>query len=164
MSADSLSMTGLFESEEETLSAIQEIRERGWQVEEVFSPIPSSKISKALNRKKSIVGWFTLTGGITGFISGFSLAILTATRWSLIVSGKPIASWIPFFIIAFEFTILFAVLGNIVGLITQLNLPAKIDENYNPVCSGSFYGVQAQTTSKEFEKLKSYFQEKSAVH
>ncbi len=164
MSAELKSITGLFNSEVETLSAIKEIRAQGWQVQEVFSPIPSGKIAKALNKKKSKVGWFTLIGGITGFISGFSLAVFTASEWSLIVSGKPIASWIPFFVIGFEFTILFAVIGNVVGLITQIGLPAKMDDNYNPSCSGSYYGILAKSKPDELDKLKSFFQERGAVH
>ena len=77
----------------------------------------------ALDLKKSRVGWFTLAGGILGFLSGFALAVFAATRWNLIVGGKPVVAWVPFFIVGFEFTVLFAVLGNIVGLLTQTGLP-----------------------------------------
>ena len=163
MSAETTSVMGLFQTEEETLTAIQEIRERGWQVQEVFSPIPSSSISKALNRTKSKIGWFTLFGGMTGFVSGFALAIFSSTRWNLIVSGKPIVSWFPFFIIAFEFTILFAVLGNVLGLLTQIGLPTKMDENYDPACSGSVYGVSAAALPGELDQLKAFLQEKGEL-
>jgi molybdopterin-containing oxidoreductase family membrane subunit len=109
------------------------------------------------------VGWFTLTGGITGFISGFYLAIFAATQWNLIVGGKPIVSWIPFFVIAFEFTILFAVFGNIAGLVTQVGLPAKIGETYHPACSGSVYGVLAESTPEEADKIRLFFQNRGAI-
>jgi len=163
MSAESSSITGIFSTEEEALSAVREIKNRGWQVKEVHSPIPSEKITAELDRKKSKIGWFTLFGGIAGFISGFSLAIFSATRWNLIVSGKPIVSWFSFFIIAFEFTILFAVFGNIVGLLTQVGLPTKQDEGYHPACSGSAYGILAESKAEDFEKLRAFFREKSAI-
>jgi len=164
MSRDRKPILGLFKTEQETLSAIKEIKAKGWQVDEVHSPIPSSKIAAALDRKKSRVGWFTLCGGITGFFSGFALAAFTATRWSLIVSGKPIVSWIPFFIIAFEFTILFAVIGNVLGMITQVGLPApNYEENYNPECSGSAYGVLATCLPDEFDQLQAFFKDKGAL-
>jgi hypothetical protein len=86
-----------------------------YTLERVHSPIPSHTVADALDLPQSKVGWFTLAGGITGFFTGFFLAAFTATRWSLIVSGKPIMAWVPFIIVGFEFTILFAVFGNVLG-------------------------------------------------
>jgi len=155
MNTHATTITGLFKSEEETLAAIHEIRENGWQVKEVRSPVPADRIAEALGRRKSRVGWFTLTGGVIGFFSGFSLAAFTATRWNLIVSGKPVLSWIPFFIIAFEFTILFAVFGNVLGLLTQAGLPAKAYEtNYHEECSGDMYGIEAVADPGQAERLE----------
>ena len=62
-------------------------------------------------------------GGLLGFFTGFALAIFTAVQWDLIVSGKPIISLIPFFIVGFEFTILFSVFGNVIGLLVCSRLP-----------------------------------------
>ena len=155
MTTDAIIVTGLFKTQEETLAAVEKIQEKGWQVKEVHSPIPSSALARALGRKKSRIGWFTLTGGITGFFSGFSLAVFTATRWNLIVSGKPIISWIPFFVIAFEFTILFAVLGNVLGILTQVGLPdPDYEKNYDPECSGSLYGIEVASRPEEVDTLR----------
>ena len=100
---------GLFDSEDGAAHAVRDLADSPWRLERVHSPVPSHKISRALGLEKSRVGWFTLAGGITGFLTGFSLAAFTATRWSLIVSGKPVVALVPFFIVGFEFTILFAV-------------------------------------------------------
>jgi len=155
MSTDAVIVTGLFKNREETLAAVQTIQEQGWQVKEVHSPIPDPELAQALGRKKSKVGWFTLTGGIIGFFSGFLLAVFTATRWNLMVSGKPILSWIPFFVIAFEFTILFAIFGNVLGILTQVGLPDKdYEKNYDPECSGSLYGIEVASPPKEVAGLK----------
>ncbi|MFO7752242.1 MAG: quinol:electron acceptor oxidoreductase subunit ActD, partial [Desulfobacteraceae bacterium] len=86
MNTHATTITALFKSEEDTLAAIREIREHGWQVTEVRSPVPAERIAEALGRGKSRVGWFTFAGGVIGFFSGFSLAAFTATRWDLIVS------------------------------------------------------------------------------
>lgn len=155
MNTDAVIVTGLFKTQKETLAAIEKIQRQGWQVTEVHSPIPSSAINQALGRKKSKVGWFTLTGGIIGFFSGFALAVFTATRWNLIVSGKPIISWIPFFVIAFECTILFAVLGNVLGVLTQVGLPEKdYEKNYAPECSGDLYGIEVASTLADVDSLR----------
>ncbi len=150
-----ITITGLFKTQKETLDAIEKIQANGWDVTEVHSPIPSPDIARALGRKKSRVGWFTLTGGIIGFVSGFALAVFTATRWNLIVSGKPIISWIPFFVIAFECTILFAVLGNVLGILTQVGLPdPDYEKNYSTECSGELYGIEVASTPEDVDSLK----------
>jgi Alternative complex III, ActD subunit len=152
---------GLFTEEDRAVSAIEAIKDFPWKLLRVHSPIPSHKISKALKLKKSMVGWFTLAGGITGFCSGFLLAIYTASQWDLIISGKPIIALVPFLIVGFEFTILFSVFGNVVGLIHQMQLPdLKGLKQYDPRCSGHHFGVTVSCGSDELEGLKLFFQNK----
>jgi hypothetical protein len=152
---------GLFTDENQAISAIRDIKDSPWPMHRVHSPIPSHKIADALELKKSKVGYFTLVGGITGFFTGFLLAMFTASQWHLIVSGKPVISLVPFFIVGFEFTILFAVFGNVVGLIHQMQLPEyKGLEQYDPRCSGDCFGVMASCKAEELEGLKHFFQSK----
>jgi hypothetical protein len=152
---------GLFTDENQAVTAIEGIKDSPWQLRRVHSPIPSHKIAEALKLKKSKVGWFTLVGGITGFFSGFFLAIYTASQWHLIVSGKPIIALVPFLVVGFEFTILFSVFGNVVGLIHQMQLPDyKGLEEYDPRCSGHHFGVTASCKSDDLDELKLFFQNK----
>ena len=153
------SVMGLFTDESRAVSAIEAIKDSPWQLSRVHSPIPSHKISDALELKKSKVGYFTLAGGITGFFSGFLLAAFTASQWHLIVSGKPVIALVPFFIVGFEFTILFAIFGNVVGLIHQMQLPEyKGLEQYDPRCSGHHFGVTVSCKHDDIEGLKHFFQ------
>ena len=152
---------GLFTDENQAISAIRDIKDSPWPMHHVHSPISSHKISDVLELKKSKVGYFTLAGGITGFFAGFLLAAFTAAQWNLIVSGKPVISLVPFFIVGFEFTILFAIFGNVVGLIHQMRLPEyKGLEQYDPRCSGDCFGVMASCKAEELEGLKHFFQNK----
>jgi molybdopterin-containing oxidoreductase family membrane subunit len=145
---------GLFRKEDAAAAAVAAVSERAWTVEKAYSPIPSGALSGALNLKTSRVGYFTLAGGIFGFFAGFALAVFTATRWDLMVSGKPVVALVPFFIVGFEFTILFAVFGNIVGMIPQARLPDwKPDRYYDGRCSGDHFGVLASCPEGEEEKL-----------
>jgi molybdopterin-containing oxidoreductase family membrane subunit len=152
---------GLFTDEKKAVSAIEGIKDSPWKLHRVNSPIPSHNISDALELKKSKVGYFTLAGGITGFFSGFLLAAFTAAQWHLIVSGKPVIALVPFFIVGFEFTILFAIFGNVVGLIHQMRLPEfKGLEQYDPRCSGHHFGITASCKADDLERLKLFFQNK----
>jgi molybdopterin-containing oxidoreductase family membrane subunit len=163
MPADTTSIMGIFSSEHAAATAIDELRETPWTIERVHSPIPSHAIEHALELPRSRVGWFTLAGGIIGFFTGFLFAAFTATRWSLMVSGKPVVALVPFFIVGFEFTILFAVFGNVLGLISQARLP-RFDTRpgYDERFSGDRFGVLACCNADEQDDLTRFFEENGA--
>ena len=152
-------MLGLFSSEDQTVTVIRELAGTSWKLQRVHSPVPSHRIAEALKLKKSKVGYFTLMGGIFGFLSGFALAIFTATKWGLIIGGKPVVALIPFVIVGFEFTILFSVFGNVIGLLALGGLPQLKDlKIYDPRCTGDRFGILATCEAGQAEGLKELFQ------
>ena len=151
---------GLFKDEDQVVDAINKLKQTSYKFIRVNMPLPSHKIMAALKVKKSLVGWFTLGGGIFGFLGGFALAIYTAIQWELIVSGKPIIAIIPFIVVGFEATILCAVFGNILGLVTQSRLPNyKLLQHYDPRCSGEHFGILASCAAEQQDGLKDFFQQ-----
>ena len=154
---------GLFKSEDKVVTAINALKQSSYEFIRVNTPIPSHKIMDALQLKKSRVGWFTLCGGILGFIGGFALAIFTATRWDLVVGGKPIIAIVPFVVVGFEATILGAVLGNVLGLLTQTRLPSyRWFKYYDLRCSGEHFGVLAACEAQQEDGLKDFFTNQGA--
>ena len=154
---------GLFDSEEKTVSAINALNDTSWTVEEVFSPIPGHDLATALKLKKSKVGYFTLAGAVVGFFVGFWLAAWTAGQWGMIVSGKPVISLIPFFIVGFELTILFGVVANVLGFLLFARLPrAKLPVYYDPRCSGEYFGLAAVCSGNDEEALTSFLTSRGA--
>ncbi|MBI5579096.1 MAG: DUF3341 domain-containing protein [Deltaproteobacteria bacterium] len=152
---------GLFKDEDQAARVIEEMAAAGFSFRRAHSPIPSHRILGALKLKKGRVGWFTLAGGIIGFLSGFALAIFTAVQWNLIVSGKPIVSLIPFFIAGFEFTILFSVFGNVIGMLVCARLPDYRGlEIHDPRCSGEHFGVLAACEAGREGELMDFFRKK----
>ena len=163
MPDERVAIMGIFSSEAQTASAIRGLHDTDYTLERVHSPIPSHVIADALKLPPSRVGWFTLAGGIIGFFCGFLLAAFTATRWNLIVSGKPVVALVPFFIVGFEFTILFAVLGNVLGLISQMRLPRlKLETSYDPRFSGDRFGILASCDAAHRGGLLQFFEAKGA--
>jgi molybdopterin-containing oxidoreductase family membrane subunit len=163
MDTDRVSVMGLFDSEVKTAAAIRELRTSSFTIERVHAPIPSHLVADALALPKSKVGWFTLIGGIVGFFSGFALAAFTATRWNLIVSGKPVIALVPFFIVGFEFTILFAVFGNVLGIISQARLPRfKANKRYHEHLTRDRFGVLASCPAEQQSGLQQFFETKGA--
>lgn len=152
---------GLFLEESRAVGAIEALKGSRYAIHKVHSPVPSHRIMEALELPKSKVGFFTLTGGFIGFFIGISLAVFTATQWNLIVSGKPVVAFIPFFIVGFEFTILFGVIGNVIGLLTQSRLPRwKNLRQYDERCSGEHYGVVAACEDGEQDDLAAFFRDR----
>jgi ActD protein len=152
---------GLFTDEALAAETIAALRASTFKLLRVHGPIPGHKVSDALKQKKSPVGYFTLIGGILGFFAGFALAVFTADQWHLIVGGKPIRALVPFFIVGFEFTILFSVIGNVIGMMTQARLPRfKLPGTYDPRCSGEHFGILATCTAGEQEELIDFFKQK----
>jgi hypothetical protein len=156
-------LMGLFKDEDQVVAAVNELKTSAYTFHRVNSPFPSHKIMDALNLKKSMVGWFTLVGGMLGLVGGFALAIFTSVQWNLIVSGKPIVAIIPFVIVGFEATILCAVFGNILGLLTQMRLPSnKSMKYYDPRCSGEYFGVLASCEANQENGLNAFFRQQGA--
>ncbi len=44
MNTDAIIVTGLYNTQEETLAAVEKIQEKGFEVTEVHSPIPSNAV------------------------------------------------------------------------------------------------------------------------
>jgi molybdopterin-containing oxidoreductase family membrane subunit len=149
---------GIFKDEDQAASAVTALAGGPFEVHQVHSPIPSHKLSHVLKQKKSMVGLFTLTGGIIGLLTGFLLAVYCSSEWRLIVSGKPVLAYIPFTIVGFEFTILFAVFGNVLGLLISMDLP-RYDgmKIYDPRFSCDHFGIVASCPPEQQEELKTLF-------
>jgi len=152
---------GVFQDEARAVSTVKAFEGTPWDLKEVHSPFPNHEIMEGLDPKKSKVGYFTLVGGVIGFFAGISLSVFTSSQWNLIVSGKPVISLIPFLIVGFELTILFAVFGNIIGLLFQARLPEfRSLEHYDPRCSSDHFGILASCKEGEQDSLMDFFREK----
>ena len=150
---------GLFTDESAVVSAIDALRTSPWKLCRVHGPYPSHSILHALRFRKSRVGYFTLAGGVTGFFAGYALSIYSSVQWNLIVGGKPVVSLIPFFVVGYEMTILFGILGTVLGILLSARIPEfrSLKGIYDPRCSGSHFGVLARCEAGGEEALSAFF-------
>ena len=119
-----------FDSPEELIAAIQNLREVGYTHLEAYTPFPIHGIDHALGRSRSKLPWIVLLGGLVGCFSGYFVQwYLSAIVYPLLVGGKPFNSreaWIP---ITFEMTILFASFAAVGGMLIFNKLPRL----YHPI-------------------------------
>jgi hypothetical protein len=152
---------GVFERQDDAAAAVKAVEGSVFRLLKVNMPFSSHKIMDAMKLKKSRAGYFTLAGGIFGFFSGILLAAFTAERWGLIVSGKPVFAFIPFLIVGFEFTILFAVFGNLLGFLFFAKMPRFSEpQHYDVRFSGGHFGILASCRPGEEDELKRLFEER----
>ena len=90
--------------------------------------------------KPSKLKFFTLTGALTGCLTGLVFTSFTVLDWPLITGGKPLLSWPPFIVIAFELTILLGGLCSFIGLLTLARLP-RFSKMLNPENYGNQYVI-----------------------
>ncbi len=156
-------LMGLFKDPDQVIETLKAFKTSPWSVVRVHGPIPNHKIAHALDLPKSKVGYFTLAGGIIGFFFGFFFAAYNSIQWELIVSGKPVVALVPFFIVGFEFTILFSVFGNVIGLINVGGLPDWEGlAEYDPRCSSDHYGITVACSPEREGELRQFFQARGA--
>ncbi len=106
------------------LDAAAKVREAGYRHFDVHSPFPIHGMDKAMGLGNSLVGFFTLGGGITGFALAYWLQWWTgAVAYPLNISGKPFFAIEPSIPIIFELTVLFSAFGAVAGMFVLNGLP-----------------------------------------
>jgi molybdopterin-containing oxidoreductase family membrane subunit len=133
---------GIFAYHHELQAALQALKERNLDIRAVYSPVPLHAVEAALASRPSRVKYFTLAGAIIGIITGIFLSVYTSIQWSFMVSGKPIVSYVPMVIVAFEFCILLAIIFNLLGMLVSSRLPnLRMPRHYDPRFTADRFGI-----------------------
>lgn len=129
-----------FESVGDVMRAAEQVRDAGYLIWDVHSPIPIHHINHAMGLRPTILPWITLAHGVAGALFGLLLTWwMNATTvpgispsvqgYQFLISGKPIYSLPANIPIIFETTVLFAAIGTLLGLMGLNKLPML----YNPL-------------------------------
>jgi len=159
---------GLYDDEQDLMSAVRKANEKHLEIMDVYSPFPVHGLDPILGLKESrlhIVGFiFGALGTLTAF--GFMTWAL-ASDWPIIYGGKPywpVPSFIP---ITFELTVLFASIGMVVTFYTICGMGPGVS---NPVLHDRITDDKfciafnvSNTDDTHNSELESYFQETGAT-
>ena len=119
-----------FAEPEALLDAAKAMRGRGYRRMDAFSPFEVEGLADALAIPKTRLPWAVLAGGIAGAVLIYALILYSVEiDYPVNVGGRPLNSWPPFVVIAFEAGILGAALAGFFGLLAANGLP----EYYHPV-------------------------------
>ncbi len=106
-----------FEFLDDTCEAIRHLQAQGYQKIVTHSPCPRKELETALNTPHSRLPFLTFIFVGLGTLSALAMTVWMSLQWVLPVSGKAIISYHPILIITFELSILFGVLGTLLGMV-----------------------------------------------
>ncbi len=155
-------VVGVFHYMDDLLRNVETVKAAGYEYK-VYSPMARHEIEHATMPEKSPVRRFTLTGGILGCTAGWSLAILCSMDWPLRVSSKDIVSPPGFFVVGYEWTILFAALATFVALLHYCRIPDIFRKvGYDPRFSDNKFGLVVSVNPTEADSIKKKMMESGA--
>jgi hypothetical protein len=137
----------------ETLAIFQDVESAGRAVKDLirlgfvesqitsYSSVayPEGTLSKVKGH-----GWFrlvTVASALVGLMAGFGLAAGTAWLYPVRTGDKPIISLFPAAIVTFEVTMLFAIIGTMVGMFLEMKLPNFKRRLYDPAIADGYIGI-----------------------
>ena len=142
---------GIFTDVDAAAKAVESLVTAGFSERDITSltssPYPDGVLVKTDQR--TWFRWASLAGGIFGACVGFALAAGTAWVYPVQTGDKPIIAFYPTGIITYEFTMLFAILGAIVGMFVEMKLPPAKDRPYDPDIADGLVGISVHVESRE---------------
>ncbi len=164
MNDDRTIVTGAFEHLDSLVAAVKELRAGGHDNLTVYSPVHHHEIDEVMEGAESKVGSFALTGGILGWIAGLALTVGTAIYLPIIVGGKPIISFIPFYVIGFELTILLGGLFTFLGFVILSRISReRRREKFNSRFVEDLFGLAARCPKEAREGVERALRDNGAL-
>jgi hypothetical protein len=134
---------GIFSDVESAGRAVESLVRAGFTEEQITSltsvPYPDGVLVKT--HRRSRLRWLALAGGIVGACAGFALAAGTAWVYPVQTGDKPIIAYFPTSIVTYEFAMLFAIIGAVVGMFLEMKLPSREKRPYDPAISEGCIGI-----------------------
>ncbi len=142
---------GIFNDIETAGRAVESLVKAGFAEEKITSltsaSYPDGVIVKTDQRTR--FRWISVGGGIFGACAGFLLAAGTAYMYPVQTGDKPIITAFPTGIITYELTMLFAIIGAVVGMFLEMRLPPRRERVYDPAIGDGPIGISVSATSRD---------------
>ncbi len=156
---------GIFRDIETAGRAVEGLLKAGFAEERITSltsvPYPDGVLVKA--DRRTWFRWFTLVCGFAGACAGFLLAAGTAWVYPVQTGDKPIISTYPTGIVTYELTMLFALVGTMVGMFLQMRLPPGGKRPYDPAIGDGCIGISVSLPSEDWKNMAAKIMEEAGA-
>jgi hypothetical protein len=161
-------LVGVFDNEQDTLTAIRTSRKRGFKIVDVYAPYAVHGVEEAMGLAPSRLPWIVFALGLLG--AGLKVWFefwTTAIDWPLNVGGKPFNSLPAFVPVTFEVMVFFAAVGAVLSFLFVCRLfPGKRAVLPVSGVTDNRFAVVLEETDSRFEaaEVQKLFEELRAVH
>ena len=105
-------LVGIFDDEDVLLHAVENIRDKGVKIKEVYSPFPVHGLDEVLGYRRTRLPIAAFLFGLTGTsLALFTQVWMLGFDWPMIIGGKNFHNIPPFIPVTFEFTVLLSAFG-----------------------------------------------------
>jgi hypothetical protein len=155
-----------FEEADDLMSAVKRTCSAGYSKLDAYSPFEIEGLSDAIGISK-----ICFIAGLIGALGGFFMQYAIAKfNYPINVGGRPLNSWPPFIVIAFEMAILLAGLVGFIGMLMANGLPMPYHPMFNLSAfvksasrDGFFLCIEAEDPQFDPAKTKSFLQELAPI-
>ena len=121
--ADAYGVLAEFDTPEALVAATRAAQDGGYAKLDAFTPFPVEGLAEALHFRERRLPLIALGGGIAGGVGGYGMQVWANLAYPLDIGGRPLMPPQAFGLIAFELTVLGAVLSMIGALFWLCGLP-----------------------------------------
>ena len=159
---------GIFEEEEELISALNIIRNKNIEITEVFTPYPIDEVIKIMKRKTKLQIATFLYAAFGLVLSYVFIYWTSVISYPLTYGGKPYHAIPSFIIICFVTTICVAILLSVITFFIRSRLypgktPTIIDHRITDNAFVILINIQPETPSDEIKTINSLLMKNGAV-
>ncbi|MCZ2357327.1 MAG: DUF3341 domain-containing protein [Bacteroidia bacterium] len=159
-------LVGVYSDDEVMLSAVRNIKNRGIEIFEVYTPFPIHGIDDLLGIKRSRLPIAAFCFGALGGLSAIGMqSYMLGFDWPMDVGGKPNYAFPSFIPITFELTVLIASLGMVaVYLVVNKLFPGQsVSLAHERQTDDRFVIVVEATEGEKDSLVKQAFNDTGAV-
>lgn len=174
MSTENQQLHGIlaeFKNPKELTDVAKKMVKSGYKNFDTFSPFPIHGMDKAMDLKKSKLGWIVFGCGVLGFTGAIAMMYyMSVVDYPMNISGKPFfnaPAWVP---VTFELTVLLSAFGAVFGMFFLNGLPKFHNPLFNverfkkATDDGFFACIEAEDDKFDADKVKKLFKEAGATH
>ncbi|PID69433.1 MAG: hypothetical protein CSA39_00600 [Flavobacteriales bacterium] len=158
----------LYDDDDVLLSAVKQVREKDYHIEEVFTPFPVHGLDKAMGLASTRMAITAFLYGLTGFsFAVWFLNFIMIEDWPQNIGGKPSFAFymnMPAFIpVMFEMTVFFAAHLMVITFYLRSKIwPFRKAENPDPRTTDDKFLMEIPVSGNE-EELKELLEKTGAI-
>ncbi|MBI3948444.1 MAG: DUF3341 domain-containing protein [Armatimonadetes bacterium] len=163
--SETCQVRGRFESAEAVHHAVARLKAAGIGEYEMYTPmLHHEEMEQHMPRKGSPVRAIAAVGGVAGLALAYLMTRQSSLLYGLITGGKPPVALVPFVVVMFEMTILFAALAAVASLVffARLN-PFAPPPEYDLRFSDDRFGLFVPCEPERREEIAGLLREAGAV-